>query len=41
MQMVADEEEVMLVEREAIVREVEEKEAEKDVIVEKEKYNKK
>lgn len=38
--MVADEEEVMLVEREAIVREVEEKEAEKDVIVEK-KYNKK
>ena len=39
--MVADEEEVMLVEREAMVREVEEKEAEKEVIVEKEKYNKK
>ena len=39
--MVADEEEVILVEREAMVREVEEKEAEKDVIVEKEKYNKK
>jgi len=34
--MVADEEEVMLVEREAIVKEVEEKEAEKEVIVEKE-----
>ena len=32
----ADEEEVMLVEREAIVKEVEEKEAEKEVIVEKE-----
>lgn len=41
MQMVADEEEVILVKREAMVREVEEKEAEKDVIVEKEKYNKK
>lgn len=40
MQMVADEEEVILVKREAMVREVEEKEAEKDVIVEK-KYNKK
>jgi len=38
--MVADEEEVILVKREAMVREVEEKEAEKDVIVEK-KYNKK